>query len=327
MKYRHLSLEERVELYSQLKLKVSLRDIAKSLGRSHSSLVRELKRHTRYGRAYKPVLASKRASRWAAKQRCKAPLKNAATFRYVMDHLELKWTPEDIAGRISLDHPDLSITAESIYRWIYSKNWRKHQLWKYLEQGHIKRRMKYGRRVQSYTQVLDTKRIELRPIEANFRLSLGHKETDLMEGKRSCKKVVSVTSDRLTRVLNLALINNKTGREKLRALLRPAPDKVYWKSITADRGSENKFYLKWETKLNITAYFCNPYSSWEKGTVERSIRYLRRFIPKGSDLNQYSWRDIKKLEMWFNNKPMKCLQYLTPYERMQIELNSLKSGG
>jgi len=301
-----MSIEERVELYALLKQGFSLRDIANRLDRSHTSLSRELKRHTRYGRTYKPVLANKRAAIWAGRQRYKAPLKNSETFRYVMDKLKQRWSPQDISGRISIDHPELSICVESIYSWIYSRKWRKHKLWKYLDSGHLKRRQKHGRKVLSYTEVMDTKSIDLRPNEANFRLELGHKETDLVEGSRNDTAALSVTADRLTRTARLVKVKDKTGREKIKALSRPAPDKAYWKTVTADRGPENKNYLKWEQKLNITVFFCHPYHSWEKGTVERINRYIRKFIPKGEDIGKYSWRDIQRIEDWFNNKPLKC---------------------
>lgn len=326
MKYRHLSLDERVELYAQLKLGISLRDIASQLRRSHSSLVRELKRHSKYGRVYKPVLANKRAAKWAVKQRYKAPLKNPATLNYVCSKIRLGWSPETIEGRIGIDHPGLSISHESIYSWIYTnKYWKRDKLWQYLECGHKKRRQKQGRGVLSYTQVLDTKSIDLRPNMANLRLQVGHGETDLMESGRTSSAALSVTADRLTRMVSLAKVPDHTGRSKAKALARPAPVGI-WLTITADRGPENKKYQIWETKLGISVFFCHAYRSWEKGTVENTIKRIRRFIPKGEDVSKYSWRDIKKIEYWINHKPMKCLQYLTPYEKMQQELTSLKSG-
>jgi len=326
LKYHHLNLDERVELYADLKRGLSLRVVAGKLGRSPASLCRELKRHTRYGRVYKPVLAHKRAAKWAARQRYKAPLKNPEMLSYTLEKLKLGWSPETISGRIRLDKPNLSICPESIYAWIYSKRWRRDKLWKFLECGHLKRRQKRGRNVVSYTQVLDAKNIDLRPQSANLRLEMGHGETDLLESGRDSPAALSVTADRLTRVTSLVKVADKTGRSKAKALTHPAPAGLVWLSITADRGPENKKYLLWETKLGITVYFCHPYHSWEKGTVENAIKRIRRFIPKGSDISRYSWREIKKIESWLNNRPMKCLQYLTPYEKMRQVIQNLESG-
>jgi transposase, IS30 family len=325
LKYNHLSLDERVELYADLKRSMSLRSVARKLGRSPASLCRELKRHTGYGRVYKPVLADKRAAKWERSQRYKAPLKNSETLRYVIDKLRLGWSPETISGRITIDHPDLSICKESIYLWIYSPSWRSHKLWKHLECGHMKRRVKRGRNVISYTQVLDTKRIELRPGMANLRLQVGHGETDNMESGRNSHTALSVTTDRLTRVSHLVKVKDKTGRSKARALQKPAPAGLTWLTITTDRGPENKKYKSWENKLGVSVFFCNAYHPWEKGTVENTIKRIRRFIPKGADIAKYSWRDIKKIEYWLNTKPMKCLQYLTPYEKMAQVKQNLES--
>lgn len=111
-------------MYADLKRGISLRAVAKKLDRSPSSLCRELKRHTKYGRVYKPVLANRRADRWAACQRYKAPLKNPQILVYVLEKLRLGWGPEIIAGRLKIDHPGLSTSYESIYRWIYSRPWK-----------------------------------------------------------------------------------------------------------------------------------------------------------------------------------------------------------
>lgn len=325
MKYHHLSLEERVELYAGFGRGEKLTQIAEKLGREVSTLSRELKRHTRYGRKYRPVLANNRASKWATRQRYKAPLKNSETFRYVMDKLKLGWSPETISGRLPIDHPGLSICHESIYSWIYSKKWYKHEFWKHLDCGRIKRRKKHGRNVLSYTQVLDSKSIDLRPNSINLRLEVGHGETDLMESGRQSSAALSVTADRFSRVSQLVKVSDHTGRSKNKALNKKPPASFSWLSITADRGPENKKYKDWESKLGVSVYFCHAYHSWEKGTVENTIKRIRRFIPKGEDLNNYSWREIKKIEHWLNTKPMKCLQYLTPYEKMARVNQNLES--
>ena len=325
MKYHHLDVDERVELYADLKSGVSLRSVARKLRRSPSSLCRELKRHTRYGRVYKPVLANKRAIKWSGNQRSKAPLKTAEILNYVHTKLKLGWSPETIAGRLKLDHPNSSTNYESIYRWIYSKKWRKDKLWQHLECGHKRRRINWGRRGATYTKVLDTKSINLRPNIANHRLQIGHGETDLMESGRDSSAALSVTVDRSTRFTRLVKVPDKTARSKTHAMARSLPFGLVWLTMTADRGSENKSFSVWETRFNLTVFFCTAYHSWEKGTVENTIKRVRRFIPKGENIANYSWRDIQRIENWINHKPMKCLQYLTPYEKMRSVTQSLES--
>ena len=127
MNYRHLDLEERERLYALKTQGMSLRSIAKKLGRSQSSLTRELQRNIKYGNEYIkneyiPCKAQALAEKRAKKQRYKAPLKNPKPFVYVRRHLrEDGWSPEGIAGRISIEHPELSICHESIYQYIYAK--------------------------------------------------------------------------------------------------------------------------------------------------------------------------------------------------------------
>jgi len=315
-----------VELYADLKRGKSLRFVARKLDRSPASLCRELKRHTRYGRGYKPVLANKEATRWAVRQRYKAPLKNPQTLDYVLEKLKLGWSPETIEGRIGIDLPGLSICHESVYSWIYhNKYWKRDRLWRFLELGHRKRRQKRGRNVISYTQVLDTKGIDLRPDIVNFRREIGHGETDLMESGSDSPAALSVTVDRLTRVSSLVKVPDHSGISKAKALQTPTPAGLTWLSITADRGPENKKYRIWENRLQVSVYFCHAYHSWEKGTVENTIKRIRRFIPKGEDVSKYSWREIRKIEYWLNTKPMKCLQYLTPYEKMTQVKQNLES--
>src|SRR5471030_1136984 len=127
MNYRHLKLEERERLYALREQGKSLRSIAKVLKRSQSSLTRELQRNIKYGNEfskneYLPCKAQKLAEKRSAKQHYKAPLKSPALFLYVRKHLrEDGWSPETIAGRIRIDHPELSICHETIYQYIYAK--------------------------------------------------------------------------------------------------------------------------------------------------------------------------------------------------------------
>lgn len=106
-------------------------------------------------------------------------------------------------------------------------------------------------------------------------------------------------------------------------LLKLPPQAI--QSITADRGPENKEHEKMTQSLNIPIYFCQPYHSWEKGTVENTNGRVRRYLPKGMSLDPITNKDIKAIEWELNNTPRKCLNYLTPYEKMQ-ELLQTNSG-
>lgn len=147
-KYKHLSLEERERYYALKEQGLSLREIGRRLGRSHTTFVRE-KRNAKYGAAYIPCKAQEKADKRGVKQRTKAPLKEPLIFLYVREHLRkpFYWTPEQISGRLNLDHPEKSITVETIYAYIYARKNRRYKLWEYLTLARKKRMKKGGRAV------------------------------------------------------------------------------------------------------------------------------------------------------------------------------------
>jgi len=321
-KYHHLSLEEREKLFAWKSAGESLREIAGRLNRSHTSLSRELKRHSRYGRSYIPCLAERQAKKWASKQRYKAPLKCPLVFLYVRIHLKKPyyWSPEEIAGRLSIDHPGYSIDDETIYRYIYSQksHTRGMRLWRYLTL-HRKRRMKkHGRKVKA-VRLPTALIIEERPSSANTRKETGHWETDNVGTIKKDKTGISATVERKTRIVRLKKLKDGKSSTKRKALvfqMRKEYD-IMRKTMTIDRGPENSQHEKFTEQTTVPVYACNPYRSWEKGTVENTIGRFRRFIPKGQSVDELTQKDLNKIESIMNNTPRKCLGYLTPNEMIE----------
>src|SRR4030042_2304288 len=174
--YRHLNLEEREKLYALKQSGLSLRIIAKKLRRSQSSLTRELERNAKYGSSYIPCRAQRLSDRRAKRQRYKAPLKNPLIFLYVREHLREpgRWTPEMIAGKLSIDHPRYSISHETIYRYIYSKRMKRYKYWQYLTLQRSRRMAKNGRSVKRDGKIPGSISIDLRPKEVEERQIPGH---------------------------------------------------------------------------------------------------------------------------------------------------------
>lgn len=317
-------------MFGLLAKKKSLRCIAKKLGRHHSTLSRELDRNAKYGRKYIPCVADRFAVRKALKQRFRAALKNPEVFLYVREKLKLGWSPEIISGRIEKDHPGQSINPETIYKYIYSKKAKRDKLFKYLEFGRKKRRVKTGRKVQRVSRIKGATSIDLRPKSVDKRKISGHWETDNMEGTKTDKKVLSITLERVTRVTLLTKLKNRKSITKSKAVITRVdeyPDTVKL-SLTADNGPENTKHKMITNKLGIPVYFCHAYHSWEKGSVENRIKRIRRVLPKGESLDTISEEKIQQIEHWLNSTPMKCLDYLTPYEKMRevlVKLNSNSS--
>lgn len=320
IKYKHISLVEREKLYALRLQQLSLRQIGKLLGRSQSSLTREIKRNGRVRLGYIPCHAQAYATKRATAQRTKAPLKNIQIFVYVREHLRepYSWSPEQIAGRLSLDHPKESINTETIYRYIYSKKSRRYKLWQQLPLGRKTRRKWMGRKVKRYEHILGLISIDKRPVEVNTRQVVGHWETDNMEGKKTDKDVISTTVERVSRLTLLEKVKGHSSQDKADALvnrLSGFPESLR-QTITQDNGRENAKYTYITQKLKMKVFFCHPYSPWEKGTVENMNGRIRKFLPKGIKLDDISKKQIKEVEKRLNSTPRKCLNYLTPYEKM-----------
>lgn len=317
MKYTHLTLEEREKLFAFKLQGLSFRSIGEILHRSHSTLCREYRRNAPYFQEYIPCKAQKRYEIRCKKQRRKAPLKSPEVLLYVRDKLKIGWSPGIISGRLMLEK-GLRIHPETIYRYIYSKSNRKEHLEQYLTLKR-KRRMKLtGRRPKRLNRIHNAISIEQRPQGILQREEIGHWETDLMLGGKQHKHALLVNIERVSRYCVITRIPNKgaqtTSSNMVRILKRYKP-----KTITSDNGLENARHEEVSTILNTKYFFCHPYSSWEKGSVENRIGVIRRYIPKGVDLKGYSSRQIQLLQEQLNNRPMKCLGYLTPYEYLRKE--------
>jgi len=334
--YKQLNLSERISIYSLHEQGKTLRDIAKTVGRNIGTISRELKRNkSRVDHDYFPIRANENAIKRSVNQRTKAPLKNPETYLYVREKLRKdNWSPEIISGRIKIEKPHLTICPETIYQYIHGKG-KRHKLWRYLEQHHKRRRIKSGRKVQKQycnSKIPGAVSIDLRLKRANNRTQVGHFETDLMEGKRSQRTALSVAVDRKTRHTLLGKVKNKTALEKQKVLtsqlkslesLRKS-DKPIVRTVTADNGSENTNHQEISKDLGVRFYFCHPYHSWEKGSVENTIKRVRRYIPKGTSIKRLKDAQIQWVENRINNTPMKVLSFMTPNEAMEQESNRYK---
>lgn len=324
MGYKHLTLEEREKIFAFMKQGLSLRESAKQLGRSHTSLSRELRRNIKYGieyfgNEYIPCRAQELSCKRAQKQREEAAWKGPLVYAYIRKKLERKWSPETIAGRIQLDYPEFSICHETIYRMIYGKKYRHEKLWQKLVLARKKRMKKEGRRVRRESRIPEAVSIDKRPKGVLKRKIVGHWETDNVIGKVTDKTALSVTVERKFRVTLVNKMTAKTADEKNRVLftrMAVLPDKLR-KTIVADNGSENTKHKQITESIKMTMYFCHPYASWEKPTVENMNGRIRRYIPKGISIDTISDEDIAAMEWELNNTPRKCLGYKTPYEKLQ----------
>jgi len=326
--YHHLTLEEREKLFGYKKQELSLRTIAIKLKRNVGTISRELKRNAPYGQAYLPCIAQRRSVKRCVNQRSQASWKGPAVYLYVREHLKeekYQWSPEQIAGRLSIDYPKLHICHETIYQAIYARENKKDKLWQYLTVRRQKRMKKGGRHVHKDSRIPEAVSIDKRPKVVDKRKQIGHWETDNVIGKQTDKTALSVTVERKLKVTLLSKLSAKTADEKTKQLfikMARLPDDLR-KTMTADNGSENTNHKEITSSLDMAVYFCHPYHSWERGTVENTNGRIRKFVPKGMSMDSITEQDIATIEWRLNNTPRKCLGYMTPYEKLQEYLKSI----
>lgn len=314
---KYLTKQNRLELFKMIRLGYSIRQIAKEINKSHSTVSRELKRcgfelnrNSDYfehaDRAQK--LAEDRISRGRQREK----LKSAFIREYVEVALkEKKWSPRIIAGRLTrLGH---AISGEAIYQWLYRE--RRDLigcLWMYGKQ--IKRGGKKNKR-RFIQPAAPKKSIEQRPLEANQRICIGHFELDAILSSRSSNYALQVLVDRHSRKVFLQKVSRLESAVYSKSLTaRVHRDIPCIKTITSDNGSEHAEFSEIESALNLEWFFCHPYCACERGTVENRNKIIRRFFPKGTNFDDMPDEYINWLEDYINQTPLEVLQFQTPDE-------------
>lgn len=314
-------------IFLHLNQRKSFREVGKILGRHHTTIKREIERNgcegcQRSEESYLPSEATETYTRRRRKSK-RGKLEDSSLRRFVIGKLIDGWSPEQIAGRLKTKAPNCYVSHETIYKFIYAKENKRLRLCDFLPRRRKRRQSLYSRRVKRSKRLRIPNRvpIEQRPEEANERTKIGHWESDLMEGKKSSKDVVSITVDRKSGYTLLAKLPNKEANHKAGSLveqLTPLPS-VLVKTLTLDNGTENYYHEKVTKQAGCGVYFCNPYHSWEKGTVENTVGLVRRYIPKGTSLDQIEQVDLNVISRQLNNRPRKRLEYYTPREVIQKE--------
>ena len=312
--YSQLAIEEREQIALLRVQKKSIREISRILGRHHTSISRELKRN-RYSsqKAYRPYRASVKARLRKSYAARRMRLKNKVIVRYVVQKLKLGWSPEQISGRIQTNYPKFSISHEAIYQYVYNDA---RELIGLLPRMHKNRHAKRPYDRHKNLRVSNRPSIEERPEQVNLRLQFGHWEADSMVSGVSQAATAHVLVERRSRLVRISKLKRKGPNETKRSIIRVLGGlkKPCRLSITYDNGTENRDHESINMALGTQSYFCRPYHSWEKGTIENTIGLIRRFLPKGTNLKLIPKSRIRDIENLLNNRPRKCLNYQTPEE-------------
>jgi IS30 family transposase len=331
---RYLSLSEREEIALGRAEGKSLRRIARELGRSPSTVSREVRRNreTWYHR-YRAVSAQDKAERRARRPK---PTKLAGCpvlQRRVQAMLVDRLSPEQIAGRLRREFPDdrsMQVSHETIYRALYvqGRGELRRELTKCLRTGRALRRPR--RRVDGRTErIPDKVLISERPAEVADRAVPGHWEGDLIIGANS-KSAIGTLVERSTRFVMLLHLPDDHGAEAVRdaivGRIQTLPAALR-RSLTWDQGIEMRRHAEISIAADLPVYFCDPASPWQRGTNENTNGLLRQYFPKGTDLSLHSAAHLAAVADQLNRRPRKTLEFATPAEALNELLSAESTAG
>ena len=320
-RYRHLGLKEREVIENMRRAERSIREMARVLSRSPSSISRELRRNRLTVHAsYLDHHAQERADRRQSNTSRRMRLKSDKIRDYVVSKLNQDWSPEQIAGRIKIDHPGLSISHEAIYQYIYHLSTpNRGELIGCLRRSHKRRKRKGAAPDKHKLKITGRIGIEQRPFEVETRARFGDWEADTLISRRSKAAVLSMV-ERRSRLVQLERLEAKTSILTSQAIISrllcfPRDSRH---TITFDNGTENAGHEEISKETDIRCFFCEPYSSWQRGTNEHTNGLVRQYLPKKTDFAIISDEMIRFIESRLNNRPRKCLDYKTPLEVANI---------
>jgi IS30 family transposase len=314
-----LSLGEREEISRGLSTHCSLRGIARSLGRSPSTISREVQRNggaDRYRATRSDHAAWDRALR---PKPCKLACRPALA-RTVSGKLRRNWSPEQIAGwlkRTWPGEPHNQVSHETIYRslFIQTRGVLKKELLDHLRARRTIRRSRHASLKRGgLGQIRDAVSISERPASVEDRAVPGHWEGDLIGGSRN--SYVATLVERHSRYVMLVKVANKDTESVVTALIKQSkklPSELY-RSLTWDRGKELADHKRLALAADVEIYFCDPRSPWQRGSNENTNRLLRQYLPHGTDLSLHSQAQLSAIARQLNERPRKTLLYRTPAE-------------
>jgi len=322
--YKQLSLEERCRISSLHAERNSIRKIASTLDRAPSTIAREIKRN-RGSNQYKPSYADEKA--WARRWFGSKLERQPSLQKYVIDKLTMGWSPQQIAGRLKLDKCSVTISHESIYRFIYAQYARtKNKSWRLLLPfGKFKRGFR-GRRCGGPISFIKNRvPIKDRDIKINKRKQFGHWEGDLLMFSDKISNIL-VLQERKSRFVVLTPQKNKKSQTIINNKKRifSALPKDLVRSLALDNGTEFACHHELNKDLNMKTFFCNPHSPWQKGSVENMNGRLRRYLPRNTNLSSVCDQDLQLLALKINSTPRKCLDYKTPLEVISSQMLHFK---
>jgi transposase, IS30 family len=308
MAFTKLTSAERAEIGILLTKGYSRRSIAEQLERSPNTISLEIVRNSVDGiyrpkRAHAKARVRLRKGRLGWKQIEKCPQLK----RFIVEKLKIRWSPDEMAGYLKRIEADvmMHIGKDAIYRWLRTSRGERYCMYLYSQRKVAKRYTKKPAKVM----ILDRVSITERPLEVATRIEAGHYERDTVVGRKGTAGGISTSVERMSRLLLATKVLSMRPGEHAAVVLADSK-KYLTKSVTYDNGIENRNH----SLTGITSYFCAPYHSWEKGSVENANKMLRWFFPKKTDFSQVTQDEVDEAVTCINNKPRKILGYRSALE-------------
>lgn len=322
---KHLSLEDREILKNLLQRGVSKREIAQRLKKSHSTILDEIKRNSTNGiyivtEAHKKYLVRKRSRNKRSKIEISPGIK-----KFIIDKIRLEqWSPEQIDRHLRIKSGGKCVIShETIYLFLYSDEGKKLKLYQHLRRKKKPIRQSFGSRKKRHI-IPQRVSIHRRHKSIDERTEFGHWEVDLMIFSHQ-KFVLATAVERVSRFTIATILPNKTAIEMKQALQHFIIDygQQNFKSITFDNGSENVLHHELIHEFpGLKTYFCDPYSSWQKGSIENINLLFRQYLPRSTHLGKLNQSDIDLICYKINNRPKKCLHFLHPHFLFQNQCSN-----
>jgi IS30 family transposase len=316
MPYVHLNLCDRKVIKKMLSRNNSIREIAEYIERHPSTISREIKRN-KDNYWYHPVHAHEKYLMRRKESKIAIIESNDNLREYITQELRNRKSPDAISGRLKLTHknrPDMQISHESIYTWIYQRAKQGDEIYKYLSRG-VKKRHKRLNIKRSRIQIPDRISIHARPQSVESRRSKGHWEGDTITGKNH-QAYIATLVERKSYFLAAGFMGDKRSETCNRSILEAFGDidNKSIKSITFDNGSEFYQHKNLQEALECKVYFADPYSAWQRGINEHTNGLLRKYFPKSMNFKDLTQNEVDEAIKKLNDTPRKSLGYRTPYE-------------
>lgn len=324
---RYLRVGERIHIADRLRENASIRTIAAELGRSPSTISREIRRNGALWRGtqwtYRPYAAQSRADGRRPRPKPSKIGQNRELRDFIQDRLERRWSPEQISQALRTcfpDRPEMHVTHETIYQALYVRGRGElhRELTRALRSGRAMRRPHRQSNKRQPRMSKNMVMISERPAEAADRAVPGHWEGDLIIGKTN-RSAIGTLVERSSRFVALIHLPNGRNPAQMRdALIQTvaALPKQLRRSLTWDQGSEMHLHQEFSTTTGMPVYFCDPGSPWQRGSNENTNGLLRQYFPKGTDLSAHGLQHLQAVAADLNSRPRKTLGWETPAERL-----------